>query len=309
VEGTLKDYGATHLNLAALAAAVPPPQAARSVLSWLDGTRVVKGDSSTGADIYHWQFAPRLTTKHNLLDYGWSHGRYAAPDEEHDEYHQTVASLGIPWGTQVQDGGAVLFTANYDLKGRLRQGDVEGAWRVWRRMLDHHAKVLRHGGKGARFYRDYYEDDPDRGVQQGGGPAGGLGLDEEFVENLLTPTAWATAWLGLAAPEPGVLEIAPVIPAELEEIGVRNVIYQGNGLTLRAGRGFIDLRGSDVRNPEAGLLRLRFRNGNPQQTTLYRDGKPRPEVLMHGDRGVTVETPLGAHLFELTAPTLRPGKD
>ena len=58
-------------------------------------------------------------------------------------------------------------------------------------MLNHHEKVLKYGGKGSRFYRDYYKAHPSKGVLQGGGPPGGLGLDEEFVENLLTATAWA----------------------------------------------------------------------------------------------------------------------
>ena len=299
VNGALHDYGYTHFNLEALAAGIPRPAAARSVLSWLDGSRVVDGDTSAGGDIYHWEFAARLSTKHNMLHWSWAWARQAGEDEEHDEYNQTVASLGVPWGDQVQDGGATLFTTFFDVKGRLRYGDADGAWRVWRSMLDHHGKVLAHGGRGHRFYRDYYEADPSRGVLQGGGPPGGLGLDEEFVESLLTPTAWVTAWLGIAAPEPGVLEIAPTLPEALSEMGVRNVIYRGNRLDVRVERGAIDLTGSDIPSPEAGLLRLVFNGAFREPTAVLRDGRPDGGKLTRTDRGIRLETALGGHRFEV----------
>ena len=301
VNGALHDYGYTHFNLEALAAGVPRPAPARSVLSWLDGSRVVDGDTSVGDDIYHWRFAARLSTKHNILDWGWGHARPAGEGEEADEYNQTVGSMGAPflWGDQVQDGGATLFTTFFDVKGRLQYGDADGAWRVWRRMLDHHQEVLAHGGRGHRFYRDYYEADASRGILQGGGSPGGLGLDEEFVESLLTPTAWVTAWLGIAAPEPGVLEIAPTLPDALDEMGVRNVIYRGNRLDIRVERGVIDLTGSSLPAPEAGMLRLHFRGAFAEGAVVCRDGRPAAGKLTRTERDLRLETSLGAHRFEI----------
>jgi len=299
VNGALKDYGYTHLNLEALAAGVPDESSARSILDWLDGRRIVSGDTSTGPDIYDWQFAARMSTKRNLLDYGWTHARYAEEGEPRDQYTQTVASLGIPFEGQVQDGGAVLFTTFFDVKGSFRYGDAPGAWRVWRRMLDHHAKVLKHGGKGSRFYRDYYEASPSRGVLQGGGPPGALGLDEEFVENLLVPTAWVSAWLGIAAPQPHLLEIAPTVPEALGRVGVRNVIYMGNRLDVRAEHGLIDLTGSDIVTPQAGMLRLCFRGDFPVEAVVFRDGKTDPGHCTRTDQGITLRTRLGPGRFEV----------
>jgi len=60
--------------------------------SWLSGERAVEGDTAQGAGIYHWRFAPRATTKRNIEYYFWA---WSAPES-------------IPFGAQIQDGGAVL---------------------------------------------------------------------------------------------------------------------------------------------------------------------------------------------------------
>lgn len=296
-DGRLHDYGYTHLNLEALAAGIPDASAARLILSWLDGARSVAGDTSTGADIYRWEFAARLTTRRNLLDYGWVYGRAALPGEAADEFGQTVASIGIPFGGQVQDGGATLFTTHFDVKARLRYGDVRGAWRVWQRMLAHHAAVLAGGGKGKRFYRDYYEGHPERGTLQGGGPQGALGLDEEFVESLLAPTAWATVWVGLSAPAPGLLQIEPTLPPGLSSIGLRDAVYRGNRLRVRASMGAIDLSGSSMANPSAGRLRLRFVGTHPADAAVLLDGKPVQGAISRSSGGLLFETALAAGRF------------
>ena len=72
----------------------------------------VAGDTSQGADIYHWRFAPRATTRRNVQDYVWP---WSAP--------QT-----IPWGGQIQDGGAVLGFSYYDLMARLQTNGSDDAW-------------------------------------------------------------------------------------------------------------------------------------------------------------------------------------
>lgn len=283
--GNHRDYGYTHFNLEALAAGIPDAAAAASVLSWLDGDRVVAGDTSTGEDIYRWDFAARISTRRNRWDYFWG-----------------WAGDSIEWGEQVQDGGAVLFTTFFDMKARLAFGDVEGAWRVWERMLSHHQRVLAHGGVGHRFYRDYYEAHPEEGTLQGGGTAGGLGLDEEFVENLLAPSAWVLAWLGVDAPAPGVFQIAPSVPAALSFLGVDNIMYRGNRFDLRAAPGSIDLSGSDVTNPGAATLRLVFRGDWSSQAVVLRNGQPDPGTLTRGPEALVLDTALGADLFEVDDP-------
>ena len=113
VNGKGWEYGFTFLNLDAIWYGIASPEHARSIMDWLGGRRTVEGDTSTGEDIYHWRFGPRATTRRNLEWYGqgWTH-----PES-------------IPWGGQVQDGGAVLGFAFYDYWARLKVLGPEDAWR------------------------------------------------------------------------------------------------------------------------------------------------------------------------------------
>ncbi len=65
------DYGFTIMNLEAIYYGFATTEQARSILEWLDGKRVIEGDTSGGADLYHWRFGPRATTKRNVETYCW----------------------------------------------------------------------------------------------------------------------------------------------------------------------------------------------------------------------------------------------
>lgn len=65
-EGKAHDYGFTFLNLDAIWYGITSDRHAAEIMDWMCGRRIVKGDTSTGADIYHWRFGPRATTRRNL---------------------------------------------------------------------------------------------------------------------------------------------------------------------------------------------------------------------------------------------------
>ena len=280
--GALVDFGAVQPNAEALADGIPDGEAARSILDWLDGTRLVADDTSTGADIYANRFGPRFTTRKNDFDYMWSWTGYTQP-----------------WGGWVEDGGASLLGTFRDLLGRLRHDDVGGAWRVWRAMLDHHAVVRNFGGTGANFYRAYYAAHPELGSLGGGGAFGGLGLDSDFIENVLAPEAWIGGWLGIETNEPGVLRIAPAQPPALDELGVRSLVYRGSRLDVRHAPGLIDLRGSTLRTGAGETLELFFRGAWPPDAIVLRDGLPAPGTFTWSPAGLTLRTPLAAAAFEV----------
>ncbi|HWQ90337.1 MAG TPA: hypothetical protein VN673_01605, partial [Clostridia bacterium] len=71
VEGNAYDYGFTFLNLEAVHYDFATLEHARAIMEWVDGRRVVEGDTSQGKDIYFWRFAPRATTKRNIEWYFW----------------------------------------------------------------------------------------------------------------------------------------------------------------------------------------------------------------------------------------------
>ena len=281
-DGVLRDYGAVHANLEALAAGIPDAAEARSVLDWLDGRRTVAGDTSTGPDLYVHRFAARANARRNAFDWIWGWSGWT-----------------VPFEGQVEDGGSSLHTTFFDVQGRLRYGDVAGAWAVWFRMLDHHRTVREFGGRGANFYRDYYAAHPELGALQGCGVPGGIGLDCEFVENMLVPAAWPVAWLGIESNAPGVLRIAPSRPPSLDEMGVRSVVYRGHRLDVRHGPGTIDLRGSTLGTVAPETLELVFRGHWPPEAIVLRDGVPAPGDITRALEGLTLRTPLAAALFEV----------
>jgi hypothetical protein len=174
VEGRAYDYGFTFVNLEALHYGLATAGQARSIFDWLDGRREVEGDTSQGADIYHWRFAPRATTRRNVETYVWP---WHAPET-------------IPWGNQVQDGGAVLGFGYFDLMARLKTLGPDNAWQRLEEILAWFREVQAEGG-----YRAYYAK-PGRGNLQGGGTPGGLGLDREFLESVLVPQVMLYGFLG-----------------------------------------------------------------------------------------------------------------
>lgn len=280
--GLLVDYGTIQANLEALAAGIPEPEAARSILDWLDGSRIVEGDTSTGADLYVNRFAARTNARKNNFDWIWGWTGWT-----------------VPFSDQVEDGGSALYTTFFDVKGRLRYSDRAGAWTVWNRMLDHHRTVRAFGGVGANFYRDYYAAHPELGYLQGGGVPGGLGLDCEFVENSLVPAAWPLAWLGIETNLPGVLRIAPTLPDPLQEIGIRSLIYRGHRLDIRSRRGVIDLADSTVLDGAGESLELFFAGVTSPTAEVRRDGLPAPGELSRAPDGLTLRTPITAGRFEV----------
>jgi hypothetical protein len=279
-DGTLADYGAVFANLEALAAGIPGPDEARAVLDWLDGRRVVPGDASQGADLYANGFAVRMNARKNDFDWLWG-----------------WAGWTVPFPDQVEDGGSSLHAAFFDVQARLRYGDAAGAWVAWTRMLDHHRTVRAFGGSGADFYRAYYAAHPGLGALQGCGVPGALGLDCEFVENLLAPAAWPVAWLGIATREDGLLTIAPTLPPGLTEAGVRSVAWHGHRLDVAHEAGAIDLRGSTLAEGAAGTLELVFRGAWPAGARVLRDGAPAPGEPTWAPDRLTLRTPLAAARF------------
>lgn len=210
-DGKRYDFGFTFLNLDAIWYGIATEEHARSIMDWISGRRTVEGDTSTGTDIYRWRFGPRATTRRNLEWYGqgWTH-----PES-------------IPWGGQVQDGGGVLGFTFYDLWARLHVYGPDDAWQRLTEILAWEKEVHAAGG-----YRAYYADGKQGTTLQGGGTAGGVGIDAEFFESSLLPSIVVYGFAGLS-PEPDGLHISPSLPQAVPELTVRNVLYRGTPLDVR----------------------------------------------------------------------------
>ncbi|MHB8519502.1 MAG: hypothetical protein ACYDH9_01975, partial [Limisphaerales bacterium] len=201
LDGVMHDYGWTFLNNEAVYYRFATADQARSIREWISGRRIVASDTATGADIYHWRFGPRASTKRNLDYYFWA---WSNPES-------------IPWGYQVQDGGAVLGFSYHDLMCRLNVDGADDAWKRLQEILGWFDETQAAGG-----YRAYYGKDPARGSMQGGNVPGGLGLDREFFESILVPQVMLHGFLGLE-PTPEGFKLHPRLPKDWPELKITRI--------------------------------------------------------------------------------------
>ncbi|MEW4565057.1 hypothetical protein AB1K70_21210 [Bremerella sp. JC770] len=201
-DGKSHDYGFTFLNLEAIYYGFATPTQAEQIMAWIDGRREVAGDTSTGADIYRWRFAPRATTRRNTEWYAWV---WHNPDQ-------------IAWGGQVQDGGAVLGFSYHDLMARLEINGPDDAAKRLKAIAQWYAEVEAAGG-----YRSYYAQ-PGRGSLQGGGTPGGLGVDHEFMESVLVPQVMLYGFLGFQPTAAG-FTLEPKLPTDWPSIEITRVAW------------------------------------------------------------------------------------
>jgi hypothetical protein len=110
----------------------------------------------------------------------------------------------------------------------------DNAWQRLQEILKWFDEVQAVGG-----YRKYY-DGKREGTQQGGGTAGGLGLDHEFFESVLVPQVMLYGFLGFAPRAEG-FKLDPRLPSDWPELSVDRVRFQNLTLRLRATRDSIEI--------------------------------------------------------------------
>jgi hypothetical protein len=205
-DGKAWDYGFTFLNNEAMYYGLSTAEQNRQIVDWISGARAIEGETSTGEDIYRWRFGPRSTTVRNIDYYS-----FVWPEPEK-----------IPFGWQVQDGGAVFGFSFHDLMGRLRVNGPDDAWARLKEILAWYGEVQEAGG-----YREYYSADKsaERGTLQGGGPPGGLGIDQEFHETLLVPLIMTEGFLGLSVSRDRI-RFAPQLPRAWPSLEVGGIQYR-----------------------------------------------------------------------------------
>jgi len=277
-DGNPHEYGYTFLNLEAVYYDFATPEHATAILSWVNGDRVVEGDTSQGKDIYHWRFGPRATTKRNLDWYFWA---WSNPES-------------IPWGGQVQDGGAVLGFSYHDLMARLNILGPDNAWHRLQEILKWFDEVQAAGG-----YRKYYDGKSREGTLQGGGTADGLGLDQEFFESALVPQIMLKGFLGFA-PHADGFALNPRLPSDRPELSVDRIRFQNLTLRVRATRDAIEIHKEG--DPDEPLF-LRLPEEKWNANWLTQDGSPKPatfskrnangafEVKWSGNAGIRFDAP------------------
>lgn len=207
-DGEKPDYGLTFLNLEGIHYGFATDEHAKTIMEWINGTRAVAGDTAVTTDIYRWRFGPRATTRRNLEYYHWA-------------WHQPEL---IPWGGQVQDGGAVLGFSYHDLMARVMVLGPDNAWQRLKEITAWYDEVKKAGG-----YRKYY-DGSREGTMQGNNVAGGLGMDNEFYESVLLPQVMLDGFLGFHPTGSG-FRIHPRLPKEWPGLTIDRIHFRDQVLS------------------------------------------------------------------------------
>lgn len=204
VNGKRWDFGMSFLNTEAVTYGLASPEQARKIYDWLDGRRIIEGETSTGADIYAWGFAPRANTIDIATTgepYWWKSigGAISIEPEAGNaryDYH-------------LENGGTILYTAYYDMMGRFKYLTPDAAFERWMGIMD-------------EFQIDQLRRDP--GVWR-------VGTIGEFPESGLAVCPMAYGFAGLEARIDG-LHISPQLPEQMQYLIVRDVTYAGGRLDL-----------------------------------------------------------------------------
>jgi len=231
-DGSRHDYGFTFVNLQAVAAGLATPEHAEKIMQWLDGERTVKGDTSTGADIYYWKISPRCNTL----------AAEAIRPSFWDDWNTEVGP-GAPgeYGKQVQNGGHIFYVSHYDLMSRLRIKGTDAAMKRMDVILDEFHKDQLHRKPSNKFGITHVE-----------------GILCEFPESGLVPLFMLTGVLGVE-PEAAGLHIEPSLPTAWSYAGVTEYWFAGKKYSIRAERGLQqpEVNGTSIKVPAEGRWLLK----------------------------------------------------
>lgn len=208
--GVKLDFGVTYVNFMAVALGLADELKTEAIYSWLDGERIIEGDTSTGADIYgNFKYAARgntidvsSVTDENGAWYWWYNAETMSP----------ASGLGA-YGNQMQNGGTIFYISYYDLMGRYGY-DAESAFdRFSVIMEEFHKDSLRRNSR--TFYGEYVE-----------------GILGEFPESGLVPYTFVSGLCGINVTTKG-LEINANLPEEIDYAGVSEYHYGNRVYSIR----------------------------------------------------------------------------
>jgi hypothetical protein len=218
VNGDRIDFGMTMVNYYAVAYGLADKEKAERIYEWLDGKRIIEGDTSTGADIYgEFVYASRSNTvdvsSTGAPYYWWDHG---------GQLPCTPGTFG-GYGHQMQNGGTIFYISYYDMLGRLSQIGADSAAGRFNVIMD-------------EFHKDSLRRNRYMSFVQNGSQGVGEyseGVIGEFPESGLVPLTFVTGFLGLNPCAQG-LKISPKLPADYDFAGVREYRFGNRVYSIQA---------------------------------------------------------------------------
>ena len=241
IEGNVWDFGEVAINLMAIftnhralelgTVADKGKMTAehRSIMDWIDGRRIVEGDTSTGKDIYFFGFSPRKNTlgyESIGLDVNhWWGGWY---------YNFLPDGTGMAnFGNQEENGGTNPYIAYYDIMVRLALAEESDTPQQRQKMIND--AWNRFYVADNSFLKEFLKDKFFRPTEH---PPGRHPEDRYQVHVMALPESGLPAkvildgFMGVCA-TPDALTVNPRLPDGVERLGVKDVLYQEKVYTLK----------------------------------------------------------------------------
>lgn len=241
INGHRNDYGFTFVNFMAISYGLADKTKAETVYEWLDGKRIVKGDTSTGADIYKFGYAARSNTIaiESIEPYAWYSVNGAI----------TVFPGGsATYGEHLENGGTIFYTSYFDLMSRVKMLGADNA-------------LVRFNGIMAEFHKDTLRRKPLNNV----GANWKEGIIGPFPESGLVPTFFVRGFMGVNAQVDG-LHIEPQLPADWTSAAVNEVAFNKQIYRIEANK---DIKKAEILT-EGEKTIIRVPNG--EKVILKTDG-------------------------------------
>ncbi len=217
VEGKRLDFGMTFTNFMACTAGLASEEQARQIYSWIDGQRIIEGDTSQGEDIYFFGYSARSNTldvsavdDNGYYWVNWDGDMYC--------YEKDGATHGV-YGNQLQNGGTIFYMSYYDLMGRIRYLGPDSA----------HTRML-------AILKEFHNQDQLRLLPSPAGHGYAAGIIGEFPESGMVPTVFIEGYLGICPAGEG-LAICPSLPTGMEYAGVREYQFHETVYSIQASTG------------------------------------------------------------------------
>ena len=202
INGNKNDYGFTFVNVKTVEYGLATSERTKAIYAWLDGERIIEGETSTGKDIYFWGFAPRANTIaiESIKPYAWY--------DMGGKINITPSGNAV-YGTHLENGGAIFYVSYYDIMGRIKGVSPENG-------------LKRLNGIMGEFYKDELR----RLTVNSKGADWVEGIVGPFPESGLVPLVYINGFMGIRPTVEG-LKISPQLPPSWDYASIREYYYNG----------------------------------------------------------------------------------
>lgn len=232
-DGRAVDYGLTFHNFEILKYGLADEAKAKSILDWVDGDRIIPGEDRTGSEIFSYAKIMEKVPGTMSEEIAKWNLRLAAVtntvaiDKTENQSSKTAwwhAPKGIDvwssasYGKHLENGGYIFYPVFYELMART---EYEGAQSTTQR-LQEISKVYEYNG----LVSDAAAEGSTNWLE---------GLNGEFPESGLVPTAYLYGLMGISAEHDG-LHISPKFNDVYEYMGVKEMSYAGTTYSIQVNR-------------------------------------------------------------------------